>query len=280
MNDFIAGLIGGSSGLIVGYPFDTIKCLMQTREAHNSILNSAKILITQTKSAGFFRGLTLPFITYGPITSLGFGIYGNTLKLLAEANGNLSTDYINIFLAGSFSGFILSPIKNPFEVVRIQLQTHCKTVLEGPQKCIKEIYLTRGYLGFFKGLDALILRDSCSFGIYFCTFEFFRKRGRELQINNFIVDLVCGGIAGSTSWFTILPIDTIKSRIQSNRQVDSNLMKEFFIIYSSSGIKGFYKGLSAVILRAFLVNSFTLCFYKQSLELLDTYKNDTYLNHL
>ena len=57
------------------------------------------------------------------MTSLGFGVYGNTLKYL-EINNN-QFDYLNIMIAGSFSGFILSPVKNPFEVIRIQLQTHC-----------------------------------------------------------------------------------------------------------------------------------------------------------
>jgi hypothetical protein len=96
------------------------------------------------------------------VTSLGFGVYGNTLKYL-EINNN-QFDYLNIMIAGSFSGFILSPVKNPFEVIRIQLQTHCKTEIKGPRLCIEELIKTKGYIGFFKGLDALLLRDSVSFG--------------------------------------------------------------------------------------------------------------------
>jgi len=69
-------------------------------------------------------------------------------------------------IAGSFSGFILSPVKNPFEVIRIQLQTHCKTEIKGP------------------------------------VFEFFRRKGKSMDISNqFIIDLISGGLAGSTSWF-------------------------------------------------------------------------------
>lgn len=280
MNDFIAGLVGGLSGLVVGYPFDTIKALMQTKEAHNSIVNSARILITQTKSAGFFRGLTLPLITYGPVTSMGFGVYGNTLKFLQENNQIINSSVVNMFLAGSFSGFILTPIKNPFEVIRIQLQTNCKSEIKGPQKCIEEIYKKKGVRGFYSGLGALTLRDSVSFGIYFCVFDFFRSKGLQFGGNSFFVDLLSGGVAGSISWFTILPLDIIKTRLQANRNERTSFLHEFAIIYRNVGIRGFYKGLSAVILRAFLVNSLTLCFYKQSLNFLNIYNfKFAYLNH-
>ena len=101
-------------------------------------------------------------------------------------------------------------------------------------------------------------------------FDIFRTKGLELHINSFLVDLISGGIAGSTSWFTILPLDTIKTRLQANSQ-RSGFFKEISIIYYNFGLKGFYKGLSAVMIRAFLVNSFTLCFYQQSLDFLNNY---------
>ena len=48
MNDFIAGLVGGTAGLVVGHPLDTVKALMQTRN-HTSIIASSKIVFRETK---------------------------------------------------------------------------------------------------------------------------------------------------------------------------------------------------------------------------------------
>ncbi len=61
MNDFIAGMIGGLSGLVVGYPFDTIKALMQTREGHSSIIKSTSLIIAQTKVDKFFLFYSINF---------------------------------------------------------------------------------------------------------------------------------------------------------------------------------------------------------------------------
>lgn len=43
--------------------------------------------------------MALPFICYGPMNSLLFGIYGNSLKYLE--NGNKEFSMNNIFIAGS-----------------------------------------------------------------------------------------------------------------------------------------------------------------------------------
>ena len=40
----------------------------------------------------------------------------------------------------------------------------------------------------------------------------------------------------------MLPLDTIKSRIQANRNDNNNLFREFLIIHNKFGLKGFYKG--------------------------------------
>ena len=120
---------------------------MQTRDGHKSILTSTKIIYKQSrviyifiyelysfnnkilKFSGFFRGLSLPFVVYGPMNSLLFGIYGNTLNILSGNNSNTSQEnssFSDIFIAGTISGSILSIPNNPLEVIRIQLQTHGK----------------------------------------------------------------------------------------------------------------------------------------------------------
>jgi hypothetical protein len=47
MNDFVAGLVGGLGGLVVGHPLDTVKALMQTSNQTN-IISSTKNIIKNT----------------------------------------------------------------------------------------------------------------------------------------------------------------------------------------------------------------------------------------
>ena len=47
MNDFVAGLVGGLGGLVIGHPLDTMKALMQTNNQTN-IISSTKTIIKNT----------------------------------------------------------------------------------------------------------------------------------------------------------------------------------------------------------------------------------------
>jgi solute carrier family 25 carnitine/acylcarnitine transporter 20/29 len=104
---------------------------------------------------------------------------------------------------------------------------------------MKRILKTEGLKGLFRGLNITILRDSSSYGFYFLSFEYLRRKGKQNGIDNQIfVDLVCGGIAGSLSWFLIMPFDVVKSRIQStNKKI--TIRNEFKSVLSEFGYKGF-----------------------------------------
>ena len=48
MNEFIAGLIGGTAGLVLGHPLDTVKAIMQTK-SDKGMWKCAKSLYKETQ---------------------------------------------------------------------------------------------------------------------------------------------------------------------------------------------------------------------------------------
>jgi hypothetical protein len=74
-------------------------------------------------------------------------------------------------------------------------------------------------------------------------------------------------LTGSVSWFSIMPIDVIKSRIQADisakplgfASVAKSLYKEF-------GFKGYFRGVYVVVVRGFIVNAVTLCVWSRCLR--------------
>lgn len=151
------------------------------------------------KGAGFFRGLTVPFFTYGVLNSALFGIYGNALKLIEPDIRATSREptLMSVFLAGTISGTLLTVPINPLEVLRIKLQTHQKTEISGIKDCVHRIIKADGYRGFFKGVNTSLCRDASSYGLYFLAFEYLRRKGFEHGVENqMFVDLICGGTAG------------------------------------------------------------------------------------
>ena len=62
----------------------------------------------------------------------------------------------------------------------------------------------------------------------------------ETKVNVFLA----GGIAGSASWLITYPLDTIKTRIQTNNDTFISAMQK----------KQLFKGLGFTLLRGFIVN--------------------------
>ena len=116
------------------------------------------------------------------------------------------------------------------------------------------------------------MRDAPSYGIYFLIFESFKQKSQDLGLNNqIVVELIGGGLAGSISWFSIMPFDVVKSRMQSDisgsKKGFTNIFKS---LNSEYGFRGYFKGLSPVLIRGFLVNAITFSVHQRTLEFLNT----------
>ena len=70
--------------------------------------------------------------------------------------------------------------------------------------------------------------------------------------------LLAGGLAGVVNWSIALPFDVIKTRIQQSQSSTETLALTRSLI-RNEGIRGLYRGLFPVLLRAFPANA--ACFY-------------------
>jgi solute carrier family 25 carnitine/acylcarnitine transporter 20/29 len=125
-------------------------------------------------------------------------------------------------------------------------------------------------MGLSKGMTVLIARDAPSYALYFVSFEYIRRKLKLHYIeSDIVVELLGGGIAGSLSWFSIMPIDIVKSRIQSSYTKETNPFTIMKSLNESYGIRGLFKGLTPVLIRGFIVNAITFVGWKRSLEYLN-----------
>ena len=144
---------------------------------------------------------------------------------------------------------------------------------KGPLQCAAAIYKERGLLGFYKGGLAMAYREIPSYGIYCLTYELLSAKMHEYNMTDsrgIIADLVSGGVAGSLTWFSIIPFDVIKSRYQADFSGEYkgfvHCAKE---LYKEGGIRIFYSGCLVTCLRAFPVNAVTFLVYSQTLKYLE-----------
>jgi hypothetical protein len=86
------------------------------------------------------------------------------------------------------------------------------------------------------------------------------------------LDLIAGGTAGIASWITTVPLDVLKTRIQSddlaNRRYTGGIRHCLVFSWLTDGARVFWRGLGATCLRAFPANAVTLIVYSKTLAFL------------
>ncbi|RNF06240.1 mitochondrial carrier protein [Trypanosoma rangeli] len=309
MTDFVAGWMGGVSVLLVGHPFDTIKVWQQSRNtlgltsfttAPGEKSLAAVMELYHTKGVrAFYKGLCAPMCAVGFANSALFGTYGLIVNFFVcneasqfyynderhvavkyanrhaneeKASGhtyqkqNLSAHFrtggglsaFENFVASTGGGVAYSTIMNPFELVKIRLQTehlfpHRQYL--GTLHCARRLYEHGGIKYFFKGYSATLIRDIPGAGVYLFSYSsLIQLLGKE---RNYSIPhiLLAGGCAGMAQWIVIFPLDTIKTRIQVAKKGEmlgwTRCARQ---LYNAHGFTGLYRGMAPALVRAFAAN--------------------------
>ena len=178
-----------------------------------------------------FKGLSYPLIQISIINSITFGS-NNYLKKFNDNN-----------ISNFYTGIISSLVCTPLDKFKIMRQYNLKYDVT-----LKNIFKS------FNKTHIVTLRELPATYIYFSTYD-------KLKENNFSIFL-SGSISGLNSWLLTYPIDTIKTRIQSE---NSKTISEAFK-------KGtLFNGLSFCLSRAFIVNGINFSVYEYFMKNLKSY---------
>ncbi|KAL1742899.1 mitochondrial carrier domain-containing protein, partial [Schizophyllum fasciatum] len=235
--DFLAGNISGIAGLVVGYPFDTVKVRFQTpeyRARYRSTFDALATIVREERVAGLFKGIMSPIATAALMNGLVFASYRLFMKVQLEDARAVPT-LSQIFLAGAGSGIVSSIVTTPTELVKIRQQA-LATRTSTPRVALAILRET-GLRGLYRGITTTALRD-IGYGHYFVAYEatcryFARPRALagetdhssimsevEEEINelSWPALLLAGGAAGIAGWVFTFPFDVVKTRMQSPPQ--------------------------------------------------------------
>ncbi|KAI8967215.1 mitochondrial carrier domain-containing protein [Mycotypha africana] len=211
VKDCISGTVGGIAQVLVGQPFDTVKVRLQTQSATNPLYNGMLDCVKKTRAkegiAGFYKGTMTPLVGIGACVSIQFVVLEAMKRHFASVNekGQLLSNS-QLYLAGAASGFANSFVSGPVEHIRTRLQVQTGT----------------GYAGIYKGQGITMAREFQGYGAYFLAYEYLvqqaMQRANLQQRSDLPTWQVCafGAAAGYAMWFTIYPMDVIKSKLQTD----------------------------------------------------------------
>ncbi|XP_073146930.1 mitochondrial arginine transporter BAC2-like [Henckelia pumila] len=281
--EFVAGGVGGTAGVITGYPLDTLRILQQQSGKTGSAFTILRRVVATDGPSALYRGMAAPFASVTFQNALAFQTYAILSRVL---DSNIAADdppsYRAVALGGFGTGAVQSLLLSPVELIKIRLQLQQQTnqrtsqssIQKGPIDVAKFVLGTEGWRGIYRGLTITVLRDAPAHGVYFWTYEYMRERlhpgCRKNGQEPFGTMLLAGGLAGVASWIGSYPLDVIKTRIQSQSLPlrYSGIIHCFTSIVKEEGYNVLWRGLGTAVARAFIVNGTIFTAYEIALRCL------------
>ncbi|WFD05085.1 hypothetical protein MVES1_000411 [Malassezia vespertilionis] len=264
--------------VFVGQPFDIIKVRMQTAPpgTYSGVLGCISSIVKTEGPLAFYKGTTLPLLGVGACVSIQFGVAQHCKRFFHARNteqrgksaAHLSS--LQLYMSGAAAGIANSVLASPIEQVRIRLQTQTNNVYRGPFACLKQVCAKGGIAGVYRGFFPTLFREAHGMGIYADGVE------HRSQLPH-STPLLAGAAAGFVLWIMVYPIDVIKSYMQTDALVPSqrryrNSVDVIRAIYNTSGVNGFFRGLTPTLIRAPFANGATFLAFEIALHELDKMK--------
>uniref|UniRef100_A0A7S3JS08 Mitochondrial carrier protein n=1 Tax=Aureoumbra lagunensis TaxID=44058 RepID=A0A7S3JS08_9STRA len=247
------GCAGGAAVITVTFihPIDTVKTRLQvsgTKGARNyaqlGIFGTISVVAKEEGITAFWKGIPAAWLREASYTSFRLGLY-KPLKVAFGADKK-DSPFILKFCAGGASGGLGSMVGNPFDILKTRMMASEKGV--GLIASASTIYKASGILGFYRGLDANIMRAIVNNGTKMACYDTSKnfiknmtglKEGVGLQT-------LASAVAGFFMTCTVTPFDMCRTRLMNQPsdqpKVYFTIVDTFFKVAINEGPLALWKG--------------------------------------
>ncbi|XP_014507610.1 folate transporter 1, chloroplastic isoform X2 [Vigna radiata var. radiata] len=297
-----AGAAAGFATVAVMHPLDVVRTRFQVNDGRVSHLpsykNTAHAVFTIARSEGL-RGLYAGFLPGVLGSTISWGLYfffydKAKQRYARNREGKLSP---GLHLASAAeAGGLVSLCTNPVWLVktRLQLQTplHQTRPYSGIYDAFKTILREEGFSAFYKGIVPSLFLVSHG-AIQFTAYEELRKvivdfKCKRSTVHNQnpdkLLNSVDYAVLGATSKLAAIlltyPFQVMRARLQQRPSGDGvpRYMDTWHVVKETArfeGIRGYYRGITANLLKNAPASSITFIVYENVLKLLKpTIRND------
>lgn len=266
IKDVLASTIGSAACVYTGQPFDTVKVRMQVQpdEFTGAIQCFRKTFQGEGVSA-MWKG-SLPALS-GALSEnmMAFGLNGHIQRLFTSSDKKWVSPELENVLSGSLTGLATAFVLCPLDVLKCRAQMNQAQGGSGKISTIaKQLIKEAGVKGLYRGIVIQALRDipfyAFFFGCYDVSCKMFKKHTSVSDATSFFVS---GGLAGQAAWVASMPMDTIKSVIQTTPKPEG-IMATCRHILAKRGVGGLFLGIDVALIRAFPANAALFCAYEMS----------------
>ncbi|ODV92716.1 hypothetical protein CANCADRAFT_91219 [Tortispora caseinolytica NRRL Y-17796] len=277
----IAGGIAGSFEAGATYPFEFAKTRLQLVDKTKSgTTNPIKLIAQVARQEGvsaIYAGCSTLVIGCGFKAAVRFLGFDTIKKALADENGKLSGG--RGVLAGLGAGVLESVFAvTPFETIKTALiddaqspNPRYKGFLHGSRQLIKD----KGFAGVYRGLLPVTLRQAGNSAVRMGSYNqikvMLQQRSADPQAPlSSGTTFLAGAIAGIITVYTTMPLDTVKTRMQSldAKNEYRNTLHCASRILKEEGILTFWKGTTPRLGRLVLSGGIIFTIYEKVVQML------------
>jgi solute carrier family 25 (adenine nucleotide translocator) protein 4/5/6/31 len=169
----MCGALSGMSTILPVYPMDLARTRLTADVAVQRRYTGLVDCLAKTKQTegvrGLYKGLAISLAGIIPYLAISLSMY-DTMKSWARGNGYSQTPFLN-FLMGSLAAVMGQTISYPLDTVRRHLQVSGALGqtdrYSGTTDCVRKIFKSAGWRGFYRGVLANGLRAAPQTGIEF-----------------------------------------------------------------------------------------------------------------
>lgn len=278
----LAGGTAGTVGAIVTCPLEVVKTRLQSsaKAALNvdnpNMIKSFSTIVKHEGWKALFKGLGPNLVGIAPSRAIYFSTYSSVKSLLNESYVDTPEHPLIHMTSAASAGFVSCTATNPIWLIktRLQLSKESMSVLE----CMRNIWTTSGFTGFYKGISASYVGISETI-VHFVIYEFFKAHIKQNRLNNprsddnfdlaiFTQYMAASAVSKSCACAIAYPHEVARTRLREEGARYKSFVQTLHLVWREEGPVGWYRGLTIQLLRAIPFTAITMSTYELVVALL------------
>jgi len=276
LHSLIAGATAGAVEAFVTYPTEFVKTRSQFSGQKETPIRIIRETLRTRGISGLYSGC--PALVIGNATKAGvrFLSYDHFKSMLADSQGKVSAP--RSLLAGLGAGMMEAIFAvTPSETIKTKLiedsrrpNPQYRGLIHGTTSIVRE----EGLRGIYRGLFPVMMRQGANSAIRFTTYttlkQFVQGTARPGQQLPSTITFGIGAIAGLVTVYTTMPLDVIKTRMQSleARTQYRNSFHCAYRIFTEEGVLRFWTGTTPRLVRLVLSGGIVFTVYENVIRVI------------
>lgn len=285
-HSFLAGAIAGAIEASITYPFEFAKTRLQLIDKSSKASRNPLVLIYNTGKVHGISSIYVgcPAFIVGNTAKAGIRFLGfDTIKNLLRDKKTGELSGFRGVIAGLGAGLLESVVAvTPFEAIKTALiddkqsatpkyQNNGKGMLRNYAKLISN----QGFIGLYRGVLPVSMRQAANQAVRLGCYnkiktmvQDYTNVPKDKPLSSGLTFIV-GAFSGIVTVYTTMPIDTVKTRMQSLDSTKyTSTINCFATIFKEEGLKTFWKGATPRLGRLILSGGIVFTIYEKVLTIL------------